>query len=72
MKLRLLRREVETLDYWVDPKCHHRGPHEREVSNPHRGGGSVNTEAEVEEMWPQVKEFQQPPEARRDKDRVLP
>ena len=37
-----------------------------------REGGSVTEEAEVRGMWPQVKKCQQPPEAARGKERVLP
>lgn len=44
---------------------------------PHREAeGDVpytqRTEAEVEEMWPQVKTFQQPPEAGRGKEQCGP
>lgn len=37
-----------------------------------RGGGNVTTEEEIRVMWPQVKERQQPPKTRRDKEWILP
>lgn len=59
---------------------HRRNPHqEKESASPvssQEAEGDLphtqRTEAEAEEMWPQVKKFQQPPEAGRGKEQCGP
>ena len=59
---------------WVDPrsndKCHYKRHAEEKTG--HGGEGDRKTQAELEVMWPQVKECQQPPEAGKGKEQILP
>ena len=71
IKLRILK--------WGDycsPKCNHKCPHETEaegdLTTDKKGEGNVSTEAETGVMLSQAKECQQPPEAGRGKERILP
>ena len=60
----------------VGTKCHHMYPYKRKAEGirytDHRGEGNVKTEAETGVMQPQVKECQQPSEAGRSKQQILP
>lgn len=51
------------------PKFKDKWPHRRQKRRRHRhGGGSyVKIEVEIGVMWPQAKEYQEPPDARRGK-----
>lgn len=47
----------------VDPKYNHKCPYKQEVEgylNKQREGHSMNNEIEIEVMWLQAKEYQQP------------
>lgn len=57
----------------VGPKCNHQcAKREAEGDLTYRGGDNVKLEAEMGLMWPQAKECEELPEARRGKEWIFP
>lgn len=58
---------------WMEPKCNDKLLYKRKADmRDRKGEGNVTIEAEIVVMWPQAKEFQQPPEAWRGNKQIPP
>lgn len=57
---------------WVGPKCNHMYHYKREISHNSRGEGNATNKIETGVMRPQTRECQQPQEAGRWEEGILP